>query len=63
MRNEEIIKNGQETFAEFLKMLDGPEDIYKQIVLEELFKFISDEYYKIPGIPKPIDIPDISIKT
>lgn len=46
MSNEDIIREGQETLKAFVDQLDGENDIYKQIVLEEVFKFIYEEILK-----------------
>ena len=46
MQQNEIIQNSHEGLREFFDQF-GPNDIYKEIFLEELFKFIFEEYYGI----------------
>jgi hypothetical protein len=45
MSDEQIAKEGVETFGTFLGSLEGPNDIYKQIVLEEFFRLIFEIYF------------------
>lgn len=41
MKSEDyILKESCEGIATFLQSLDGPNDIYKQVVLEEFFKLL-----------------------
>jgi hypothetical protein len=46
---EDMVKSGHEALKDFFDQF-GPNDIYKQIFMEELFKFIYQEFYgvKIP---------------
>lgn len=50
MNEAEIIQDGYETFSIFLEQLEGPNDIYKQILLEEVIKLIYQEYYGKPWV-------------
>lgn len=47
MTPEEILQDGQETLNAFMEQFEGPNDIYKQILIEEVIKFIYKEYYGI----------------
>ncbi len=52
MTNEDIIREGQQTVKAFLDQLDGPNDIYKQIVMEEVLKFLYAEILKDKSLTK-----------
>lgn len=45
MTPEELVKDGQAILNAFMSQLEGENDIYKQIVIEETIKFIYKEYY------------------
>ena len=57
MNTAEIIQDGYETFGAFLEQFEGPHDIYKQILVEELIKLIYEEYYKKPWDEKEQGFP------
>lgn len=51
-----IVKEGQDTIKAFLDQLDGPNDIYKQIVVEEYFKIIFEMIkQKKPEVNRALD--------
>lgn len=45
MTPEELVQDGQAILNAFMNQLEGENDIYKQIVIEETIKFIYKEYY------------------
>jgi hypothetical protein len=45
MTDEEIVKESTESLLEFFKSIEGDPDIYKEILLEEVFKMLLDKNY------------------
>jgi hypothetical protein len=48
MNEQELITMGHETYESFLAQFDGPNDVFKQILVEELIKIVYELYYKKP---------------